>query len=326
MADVIVCALYRFVRLDDFSDLRQPLLKTLERNGLRGTLLLAREGINGTVAGPRAGVDALINHLTRDPRFAGIDVKESVSDRQPFMRTKVKLKSEIVTMGQPDIDPLRDAGAYVEADEWNALINDPDVLLVDTRNDYEVAVGSFEGAVNPETKNFRDFPDWVQDNLDPAKHKKVAMFCTGGIRCEKSTAYLKSHGFEAVYHLKGGVLKYLETVPEQDSQWRGECFVFDERVTVNHALEPGSYTQCNACRMPLSEADRASDEYEQGISCPHCAGTRTDADRARFAERERQLELARKRGEAHLGDSARDVIESNRQRKRAAQQAQRGSD
>ncbi len=315
MADVIVCALYRFVRLDDFADLRQPLLKTLERNGLRGTLLLAREGINGTVAGPRAGIDALLNHLERDARFAGIDIKESLSDRQPFMRTKVKLKKEIVTMGQPDIDPLADAGAYVEPAQWNALISDPEVTLIDTRNDYEVAVGSFEGAVNPKTGNFRDFPDWANANLDPSQHKKVAMFCTGGIRCEKSTAYLKSQGFESVYHLKGGILKYLEEVPEADTRWQGECFVFDERVTVNHALEPGSYTQCNACRMPLSEADRASDDYEQGISCPHCVNTRTGADRERFAERERQLALARERGEAHLGDQARAVIEARRARK-----------
>jgi len=218
VADVIVCALYRFVRLDDFADLRQPLLKTLERNGLRGTLLLAREGINGTVAGPRAGIDALLNHLERDARFAGIDIKES-------------------------------------------------------------------------------------------------LFCTGGIRCEKSTNYLIGQGVEDVYHLKGGILKYLEEVPEADTRWQGECFVFDERVTVNHALEPGSYTQCNACRMPLSEADRASDDYEQGISCPHCVNTRTEADRARFAERERQLALARERGEAHLGDQARAVIEARRARK-----------
>lgn len=326
MADVIVCALYRFVRLNDFADLRQPLLKTLERNGLRGTLLLAREGINGTVAGSRIGVDALLNHLNRDPRFAGIDVKESVSQTQPFMRTKVKLKAEIVTMGQPDIDPLQDVGAYVDPAQWNALIADPEVTLVDTRNAYEVSVGSFEGAINPETSSFRDFPEWAEAHLDPAEHKKVAMFCTGGIRCEKSTAYLKAQGFEEVYHLKGGVLKYLEDVPEADSRWQGECFVFDERVTVDHDLNPGSYSQCNACRMPLSEQDRASPAYEQGVSCPHCVNTRTEADKARFAERERQLRLARERGEPHLGDAARAVIERNRARKRNKHNGEAGAD
>ncbi|MEM9604534.1 MAG: rhodanese-related sulfurtransferase [Pseudomonadota bacterium] len=321
MGDVIVCALYRFVRLDDCADLRQPLLKTLQRNGLRGTLLLAREGLNGTVAGPREGVDALLRVLGRDPRFAGIDVKESVTDQQPFMRTKVKLKREIVTMGQPDIDPQRDAGAYVEPRDWNALIASPDVLVVDTRNDYEVAVGSFDGAVNPETANFRDFPAWAEANLDPERHTKIAMFCTGGIRCEKSTAYLKSKGFDEVYHLKGGILNYLADVPETESRWRGECFVFDERVTVDHQLRPGSYTQCNACRMPLSEADRASPDHVQGVSCPHCRASRSEADRARFAERERQLALAHARGEAHLGDAARASIDANRAHKRAQREA-----
>lgn len=326
MDDVIVCALYRFVRLDDYSDLRQPLLNTLERNRVRGTLLLAREGINGTVAGSRAGVDDVLNYLSRDPRFDGIEVKESVSDKQPFLRTKVKLKREIVTMGQPDIDPLRDAGAYVEPDAWNELIASPEVLLIDTRNDYEVAVGSFEGALDPKTTSFREFPQWAKDNLDTLRHKKIAMFCTGGIRCEKSTAYLKSQGFEEVYHLRGGVLNYLAKVPAARSRWRGECFVFDERVTVDHNLNPGSYTQCNACRMPLSMADRNSEHYVQGVSCPHCIDKKSDGDRARFAERERQLLLASARGEAHLGEAARARIDTNRHRKQQQREQSRAPD
>ena len=239
---VVVAALYRFATFPDYESLREPLKQCMLDNDVRGTLLLAAEGINGTIAGSRQGVDAVLGFLGKDPRFADLAPKESFADENHFYRTKVKLKREIVTMGVEDIDPKKIVGTYVEPSEWNALISDPDVILLDTRNKYEVEIGTFESAVNPETDSFREFPDYVKNNLDPAKHKKVAMFCTGGIRCEKSTAYLREQGFDEVYHLKGGILKYLEEVPEEETRWRGECFVFDNRVTVNHKLEPVSYT------------------------------------------------------------------------------------
>jgi len=319
----VVCALYRFVTLDNYQDLRQPLLKTMERNGVCGTLLLAQEGINGTVSGSRAGIDALLNWLRKDPRLADVDSKESYTEVAPFKRTKVKLKKEIVTMGVPGIDPNHVVGTYVEPEQWNELINDPDVLLIDTRNDYEIQVGTFDGAVNPDIDTFRDFPAYMRENHDPEKTKKVAMFCTGGIRCEKSTALLKEQGYDEVYHLKGGILNYLAKVPEENTTWRGECFVFDDRVTVNHALERGNYQQCNACRMPLSEADQASEHYQVGVSCPHCYATTSEADRQRFAERELQIQLAKKRGETHIGGQANADIERRRQAKHRARDQQR---
>ena len=245
-SQIVVCALYKFVTLEKFQDLRQPLLKVMEYNNIRGTLLLASEGINGTVASSRKGIDALITWFEKDDRLQDIVTKESFETENPFYRTKVKLKKEIVTMGVEGIDPKQVVGTYVKPQDWNALISDPDVVLVDTRNNYEVKVGTFEGALNPDTTTFREFPQYVSDNLDPEKNKKVAMFCTGGIRCEKSTAYLKEQGFEEVYHLEGGILKYLEEVPEEDTMWQGECFVFDNRVTVNHQLEKGQYDQCHA--------------------------------------------------------------------------------
>jgi UPF0176 protein len=302
--DCVVAALYRFTALDDFRERREPLLQLCRDAGLRGTLLLAREGINGTVAGSRKGIDALLAELRRDPRLADIEHKESRSPKQPFLRMKVKLKREIVTMGVPSVDPTRVVGTYVAARDWNRVIEDPEVTLIDTRNDYECAIGSFEGAIDPRIVNFRDFPRWVAENLDPARHRKVAMFCTGGIRCEKASSYLLEQGFENVFHLRGGILKYLEDVPEESSRWRGECFVFDERVAVNHRLEKGRYEQCFACRHPVDEDDRRSEAYVPGVSCPHCIDRYSDERRARFAERQRQIDLARERGEAHRGPGA----------------------
>lgn len=315
MSQIVVCALYKFVELENFRELRRPLLEVMRNGGIRGTLLLAGEGINGTVSGSRPAIDKLLQWLRADPRLDTIDCKESLTDRHPFKRAKVKLKHEIVTMGVSGIDPKRVVGTYVEPEDWNALISDPEVLLIDTRNDYEVTIGTFKNAVNPNTRSFREFPRFAEKHLDPAKHKKIAMFCTGGIRCEKSTAYLKTQGFDQVFHLKGGILKYLEQVPEQETLWQGECFVFDDRVTVDHRLEPGSYDQCNACRMPITEADKASAQYRHGVSCPHCYDRTSDARKQRFQEREKQIRLARQRGESHLGEEAAKALAARREAK-----------
>jgi len=323
MSQVVVCAMYKFVRLEDYQDLRTPLLKTMEFNGVKGTLLLAEEGINGTVAGSREGIDALLNWLQKDERLADIVYKESFDESMPFYRTKVKLKKEIVTMGVEGIDPRQVVGTYVKAKDWNDLISDPEVFVVDTRNDYEIQIGTFKNAVNPNTETFREFPEYVKENMDPAKHKKVAMFCTGGIRCEKSTAYMKEQGFEEVYHLEGGILKYLEDVPKEETMWEGECFVFDNRVTVNHDLEKGEYDQCHACRMPITEEEKQSEHYVVGVSCPHCFDKVTDEQRARFAERQKQMELAKERGEEHIGTEAKDAIVARKEEKRAAKDAAR---
>ncbi len=322
-ASVVVAALYRFARFPDYESFRQPLLELMLAQGVRGTLLLAAEGINGTIAGSREGIDAVVGWLRADERFAPLETKESFVAENPFYRSKVKLKREIVTMGVEDIDPNKIVGTYVEAENWNALISDPDVLLLDTRNKYEVEIGTFEGAINPETDSFREFPDYVKKNLDPEKNRKVAMFCTGGIRCEKSTAYLKQQGFEEVYHLKGGILKYLEKVPESDSKWQGECFVFDNRVTVNHQLEQGQYDQCHACRMPITETDKNSESYQQGVSCPHCFDKHSHDQLKRYAERERQMELARQRGESHIGQSMQSTIEKRKREKLRFKERQR---
>ncbi|MDP5209395.1 rhodanese-related sulfurtransferase [Microbulbifer sp. 2205BS26-8] len=322
MDQFVVCALYKFVTLEDFESLRSPLLHVMLKNRIRGTLLLAREGINGTVAGSRGGIDALLSYLKSDQRLADLDCKESFTSEMPFLRSKVKLKREIVTMGVEGIDPLHVVGTYVEPKDWNALISDPEVVLVDTRNDYEFQVGTFKDAINPRTETFREFPQYVKDNLDPARHRKVAMFCTGGIRCEKSTAYMKEQGFEEVYHLRGGILKYLEEVPRETSLWEGECFVFDERVTVNHELERGQYDQCNACRMPITKEDQQSPLFEQGVSCPHCHDKVEEADRTRFREREKQIQLAKQRGEQHMGQDVRNLITNKRQQKREERRRQ----
>jgi UPF0176 protein len=253
--------------------------------------------------------------LKSDPRLIELECKESITSVIPFNRTKVKLKKEIVTMGIEGIDPKQVVGTYVNAQDWNSLIDDPEVLVIDTRNDYEFQVGTFKNAINPNTQSFREFPQYVKENLDSDKHKKVAMFCTGGIRCEKSTAFLKQQGFDEVYHLKGGILKYLEEMPIESTLWEGECFVFDERVTVNHHLEKGSYDQCNACRLPITEVDKISDKYQQGVSCPHCFDKVTLEQRARFSEREKQMALAKKRGESHLGEDAAKTLIQKRQKK-----------
>lgn len=300
-----VAALYRFATFDDPAALRAPLLAACRENGVRGTLLLAAEGINGTIAGPPEGLGAVLDHIRTLPGCADITVKFSEAATMPFHRTKVRLKREIVTMGQGDLDPAHNAGTYVDPAEWNDLIADPDTIVIDTRNDYEVAIGQFEGAIDPKTASFRDFPRWFREQrerlLGEGRQPKVAMYCTGGIRCEKSTAFLKAEGVDEVYHLNGGILKYLETVPEELSAWRGECFVFDQRVSVAHGLRPGSYALCFACRRPVSEADIASPLYEEGVSCPACHAERTDEQRAAYRERQRQEELAAAEGRAHVG-------------------------
>ncbi|GGD30109.1 rhodanese-related sulfurtransferase [Croceicoccus pelagius] len=303
--EVLVAALYRFTALDDFADLREPLQVLCDDQGVRGTLLLAREGVNGTIAGPPAGIEAVLEHIRAFPDCADLDVKFSSASSMPFNRMKVRLKREIVTMGEEGIDPRRSVGTYVDPQDWNDLISDPDTIVIDTRNDYEVAVGTFQRAIDPKTASFRDFPGWFREErerlLGEGRQPKVAMFCTGGIRCEKSTAFLKQEGVEDVFHLKGGILKYLETVPEDESLWEGECFVFDNRVTVRHGLVEGSYGLCHACRNPISEEDRASELYEEGVSCPHCHSERTEEQRASYRERNRQQRLAAERGEQHVG-------------------------
>ncbi|MES2363131.1 MAG: rhodanese-related sulfurtransferase [Pseudomonadota bacterium] len=309
MPSFLTAALYKFVELPDHAALQAPLLACCEANDVKGTLLLAAEGINGTIAGAEAGVRAVLAYLRSDARLAALEHKEAWADHLPFYRMKVRLKREIVTMGVPEVHPALMAGEYVKPADWNQLLSDPDVVLVDTRNDYEVSIGTFEGAINPATSSFSELPGWVdREMLDggklaahDGKKPKVAMFCTGGIRCEKSTALLRSRGFDEVYHLEGGILKYLETVPETQSRWQGECFVFDERVSVGHGLKPGDFTLCRSCRDPLSDADRASPLYELGVSCPHCHGKTTEEQKAGYRERQRQVELAEKRKAAHIG-------------------------
>mgnify|MGYP000504199792 FL=1 len=295
-----ITALYHFTRLDDPAALRAPLLAVCEAEDVRGTLLLAHEGINGTIAGNDRGVARVLDHIRALPGCAGLDWKDSHSATPPFGRMKVRLKREIVTMGVADVDPRAATGHYVAPAEWNALITAPDVAVIDTRNAYEVAIGSFEGAVDPGTGSFRDFPAWWQANKDRFHNKRVAMFCTGGIRCEKSTNYLLSQGVEEVYHLKGGILKYLEEVPEAESLWRGACFVFDGRVSVGHGLRIGPHVLCHACRRPILPEDRARPEYEAGVACHHCAHETSAEDKARFRERQRQIGLAAARGEDHV--------------------------
>jgi len=301
MSDTVVAALYKFVTLEDFQALREPLLDECLAAGIRGTLLLAHEGINGTIAGSREGIDRVLAHLRSDPRLADLEHKESYDDHVPFYRMKVKLKKEIVTMGVPGVDPNDMVGSYVEPRDWDALISDPDVVLIDTRNDYEVGIGTFKGAIDPHTTTFREFPAYVRSHFDPAKNKKVAMFCTGGIRCEKASSFMLKEGFEEVYHLQGGILKYLEEVPEAESSWEGECFVFDNRVSVDHQLEKGHYDQCHGCRHPITEEDKLSPHYEQGVCCPGCYDKLSADQKARFAERQKQIELAAARNEQHIG-------------------------
>ena len=296
-----IAALYHFTRFDDPAAIQGPLKAVCEAGDVRGSLLLAREGINGTIAGPRAGIDAVIAHIRALPGCSGLEWKEATAEKAPFPRMKVRLKKEIVTMGQPDVDPTAHVGNYVEPEDWNDLIRSPDVVTIDTRNDYEVAIGTFEGAVDPLTKSFREFPQWWEDNKERFHNKRVAMFCTGGIRCEKSTNFLLGQGVPEVYHLKGGILRYLEEMPAEDSTWQGECFVFDGRVSVGHGLKEGPHELCHACRRPILPEDMDRPEYEAGVSCHQCVDETSDADKARFRERQKQMQLARARGETHLG-------------------------
>jgi len=304
-APFTVAALYRFARFADCAVLRAPLEALCRAEAIRGTLLLAPEGINGTIAGPADGIAAVLAHIRALPDCADLDVKLSTAAAAPFRRMKVRLKREIVTMGEAGIDPRASVGTYVDPREWNALIADPETIVIDTRNDYEVAIGTFAGAIDPQTATFRDFPEWFRNRreslLGTGKPPKVAMFCTGGIRCEKSTAFLKQEGIAEVFHLKGGILKYLEDVPPENSLWRGECFVFDERVAVGHGLAEGTHTLCRACRRPVSPEERQSPLHEEGVSCPACHAERSDSQRASCRERHRQENLAAARGEIHIG-------------------------
>jgi UPF0176 protein len=298
-----VAALYRFANFTQPEMLQPQIAAWCAEHGLKGTILVATEGVNGTVAGTEAGIDAVVAHLRTLPGCAELDVKYSHANEMPFYRMKVRLKKEIVTLGVDGIDPKREVGTYVQPEDWNALISDPDTVLIDTRNDYEVAIGTFEGAVDPRTKSFSEFPEWFRTHREElaAGKTKFAMFCTGGIRCEKSTAFLKAEGINDVYHLEGGILRYLENIPEAESKWQGECFVFDERVSVKHGLELGEMELCHACRRPISQEDKASAHFIEGVACPACYAERTDEDRARFAERQKQIALAKKRGKQHIG-------------------------
>jgi UPF0176 protein len=276
----VVVTFYKFVRLPDFAEKRDSLLPQCEAQGIRGTILLAAEGINGTIAGSRQAIDSVLSFLRSDPRLVDLEQKESYADSVPFDRMKVRLKKEIVTLGLPEIDPSDRVGTYVSPKEWNELISDPEVTIIDTRNEYEVSIGTFRGAKNPKTASFREFPDYVRNHLDPTKHKKVALFCTGGIRCEKATSFMMEHGFQEVYHLKGGILKYLEEVPAEESLWQGECFVFDQRVAVREGLAIGTHEMCQSCGHPISEADKTSPHYQEGVSCPYCCDRLTEEKRS----------------------------------------------
>ncbi|WP_417713708.1 rhodanese-related sulfurtransferase [Pseudophaeobacter arcticus] len=296
-----IAALYHFTRFSDPAALKPALLELCLHHAVTGSLLLAQEGINGTIAGPEAGIEAVLSHIKTLPGCADLVWKEAFSDHPPFGKIKVRLKKEIVTMGQPDVDPKASVGHYVEPEDWNDLIRAEDVAVIDTRNDYEVQIGTFEGAIDPETASFSEFPAWWQANKERFHNKRVAMFCTGGIRCEKSTNYLLSQGVEDVYHLKGGILRYLEETPPEDSSWQGECFVFDNRVSVGHGLVEGPHELCHGCRRPILPKDKTLPSFEMGVSCHQCVDETSEADKARFRERQKQMRLARERGEAHHG-------------------------
>ena len=323
MTSFLVAALYKFVSLPDFEDLKDGLYACANANDVMGTILLAHEGINGTIAGPEAGVRNLLACIRADERMADLEHKESWADENPFYRMKVRLKREIVTLGVEGVDPTTQVGEYVTPNKWNDLISDPDVVVIDTRNDYEVEIGTFKGAVNPQTTSFREFPDWLDRQDNALKEKKVAMFCTGGIRCEKSTALLKARGFDQVYHLQGGILKYLEEVPADESMWEGECFVFDQRVSVGQGLKQGPYDLCHACRHPITEDDKHSPLFMPGVSCPKCHDKMSDQQRHRFAERQKQIQLAKQRGQSHI--AADQASQKERKRLEKEEHAKRSS-
>ncbi len=315
----VVAALYKFVALSNLPSLQSELLAVCKDHDVMGTLLLANEGINGTIAGTLQGINGVLNWLRAQSSFADLDAKFSYALTPPFYRMKVRLKKEIVTLGVEGVDPTSIVGTYVKPEDWNELISDPDVVIVDTRNDYEVAIGTFKGAQNPETTNFRSFPEWVEQKLEAKPDTKIAMFCTGGIRCEKSTALLKSRGYENVYHLQGGILKYLEETPKEESLWEGDCFVFDQRVSVKHGLEVGDYDMCHACRMPITQEDMNNEHYQKGVSCHHCFDVSNEKQRARFAERQKQIDLARMRDENHIAAD----VDAAKAAKRAEKERQR---
>ena len=296
-----VAALYRFARLPQYQELQQPLFDLCTSNGIKGTLLLAAEGINGTVAGSAQAIAELVRYIESIPELADPELKYSYASAMPFHRMKVRLKREIVTMGVEDVDPLKTVGTYLSPTEWNDLISDEETIVIDTRRDYEVAIGTFQRAENPNTKTFREFPKWVEENREKLEGKKIAMFCTGGIRCEKATAYVKGLGLDDVFHLKGGILKYLEEMPREKSLWEGECFVFDERVAVGHGLTESDIELCRACRRPIHAEDKLHQYYEEGVSCAACYDERTPEDRARYRERQKQVKLAAKKGVSHIG-------------------------
>jgi UPF0176 protein len=301
MSQFIVAALYKFAPLPNLEPMQKEILHVCNENNICGTLLLAHEGINGTIAGSRQSIDKILDFLRSYPPLKDLEHKESFADEAPFYRMKVRIKKEIVTIGLPEVNPNETVGTYLSPAEWNEVITDPDTLLIDTRNDYEVAIGTFKGAINPQTESFREFPAYVQNSFKKQKHRKIAMFCTGGIRCEKASAYMKQLGFEKVFHLKGGILKYLEEMPEEKSLWRGECFVFDQRVAVKHGLEIGSYELCPSCRHPINEEDKKSLKYIEGVTCHNCHDTLSAEKKAAAAERHKQMKLSAARGEKHLG-------------------------
>jgi UPF0176 protein len=299
--NIVVAALYKFAPLKNLAQVQKDLKSACTKHGIKGTLLIADEGINGTIAGTREGIDGIASFIRAIDGLSDLEYKESFAETMPFYRMKVRIKKEIVTIGRTDVSPTKTVGTYVSPEEWNSIISDPETIVLDTRNDYEIDIGTFKNAVNPHTKSFVEFPDYVQKNLDPKKHKKVAMFCTGGIRCEKASSYMKQAGFENVYHLKGGILKYLEDMPKDKSLWDGDCFVFDQRVAVGHGLSLSDYILCPSCRHPVSAKDRTHNRYVEGVACPHCFDTLTPERRARSAERHKQMQLAAERGTAHIG-------------------------
>lgn len=310
MKDIIVASFYHFTHFEDPAVLREPLLDQLSSHDLRGTVLLAPEGFNGTLASSRTDVDSALEVLRALPNSMALEHKESYAETMPFYRLKVRLKKEIVTMGVPGVDPSAKVGTYVAPKDWNDLITDPETIVIDARNDFEIQIGTFEGAINPKTNSFGELPQWLEEHRAELVNKKVAMFCTGGIRCEKATSYLKGRGIEDVFHLKGGILQYLENIPESDSRWHGECFVFDGRVSVKHDLRLGDYELCHACRSPVSAAGRMSANFVSGMSCDHCIDQRSDEQRARYATRQVQIKRAEEQGKVHIGATFKTAMKS----------------